>query len=223
MVDQSEQRPIVGIGAGGHTRGILEILRHTGRYCLIGLTDADAVLWGHELDGVPVLGDDAVLPGLNAKGVRHAFIGVGSVGDMRVRRLLYIRTLALGFTIETVCHPAAIVSPSAVIGAGATVMAGAIINAAANLGDNILVNTGAIVEHDCRLGHHIHLATGVKLAGGVTVEDGAFIGIGATVLQGIHIGASAIVGAGAVVVADVPDHVVVVGVPARMLRMVEVG
>ena len=50
---------------------------------------------------------------------------------------------------------------------------------------------------------------------GVTVRRGGRIGAGATVLPGIVIGEDSLVGAGAVVTRDVPDHTVVVGVPAR--------
>ena len=48
----------------------------------------------------------------------------------------------------------------------------------------------------------------------ITVRRGASIGSGATILCGITIGAGAIVGAGAVVTKDVPEHAIVVGVPA---------
>jgi UDP-perosamine 4-acetyltransferase len=44
------------------------------------------------------------------------------------------------------------------------------------------------------------------------------VGIGATVIEKVRIGAGAFVGAGAVVIRDVPDNVVVAGVPARILR-----
>src|SRR5438876_2278290 len=47
------------------------------------------------------------------------------------------------------------------------------------------------------------------------VKTRASIGSNATILAGVTIGAGALVGAGAVVVGDVPDHAVVVGVPAR--------
>jgi acetyltransferase-like isoleucine patch superfamily enzyme len=47
------------------------------------------------------------------------------------------------------------------------------------------------------------------------VDTGASIGAGAVICPGVHIGAYAMVGAGAVVTADVPDHVVVYGNPAR--------
>jgi len=52
----------------------------------------------------------------------------------------------------------------------------------------------------------------------VEIEDCAWIGAGAVISDHRCIGADAIVGAGAVVVKDVPEAVVVVGVPARILR-----
>ncbi len=47
------------------------------------------------------------------------------------------------------------------------------------------------------------------------VEEGASIGANATVICGIRIGKWALIGAGAVVTADVPDHALITGIPAR--------
>lgn len=49
------------------------------------------------------------------------------------------------------------------------------------------------------------------------IRHTASIGSNATILSGIVIGQGALVGAGAVVTRDVPDHAVVVGVPARVI------
>jgi UDP-2-acetamido-3-amino-2,3-dideoxy-glucuronate N-acetyltransferase len=48
------------------------------------------------------------------------------------------------------------------------------------------------------------------------LRDGATIGANATILCGATIGRYAVVGAGSVITADVPDHRVVYGVPARI-------
>ena len=212
---------VIGLGAGGHAKVVIETLRLVGGYELAGLVDSKRELWGTEVLGVPVLGDDSLLPRLYDEGARHAFIGLGSAGDTRPRRRLYEQACRQGFQIVPAIHPQAIISPSAQIGQGPTIMAGAIINAAARLGDDVIVNTGAIVEHDCVIGSHVHIATGARLASTVHVGDGTHIGVGAIVRQCIHIGRHSIVGAGAVVVDDVPDGVVVVGVPARVLRKVD--
>jgi sugar O-acyltransferase (sialic acid O-acetyltransferase NeuD family) len=209
---------VVGLGAGGHAKVVIEILRLLGGYELVGLLDAKPEMWGTKLSAVPVLGDDALLAELYQQGTRCAFIGVGTVGDASVRKRLYEEAHRLRFEVARAVHPQAIVSSSAKIGDGPTVMAGAVINAAASIGDNVIVNTGAIVEHDCIIGSHAHVATGARLGGGVSVGEGAHIGIGASIRQRVNISRNAIVGAGAVVVKDVPEGVTVVGVPAKVLE-----
>lgn len=51
---------------------------------------------------------------------------------------------------------------------------------------------------------------------GVTIEDGAIIGARAVIKAGVKIGKNSVVAMGAVVTKDVPENVVVVGVPAKV-------
>lgn len=208
---------VVGVGAGGHAKVVIEILKQLRDCEIVGLVDRRPELWQTELLGIKVLGDDRLLPELKGRGIDHAFIGIGTIGDTTARRELYRKVVDCGFQIASAVHPAACVSPSANLGSGATVMAGAIINAAARLGTNVIVNTGAIVEHDCVIGDHVHIATGARLSGGVIVDEGAHIGLGAIIRQQIRVGRDAVVGAGAVVVKDVAPGTTVVGVPAKQL------
>jgi carbonic anhydrase/acetyltransferase-like protein (isoleucine patch superfamily) len=53
---------------------------------------------------------------------------------------------------------------------------------------------------------------------GTAIARGSLIGIGAIILEGVKVGKGSIVGAGAVVTKDVPDGVVVAGVPAKVMR-----
>jgi acetyltransferase-like isoleucine patch superfamily enzyme len=53
----------------------------------------------------------------------------------------------------------------------------------------------------------------------VQIGNDVWVGAGVIILKGVKIGDGAIVGAGAVVTDDVPSNAVVVGNPARLLRM----
>jgi maltose O-acetyltransferase len=52
----------------------------------------------------------------------------------------------------------------------------------------------------------------------IVIGDNAWLGGGAIVLPGVRVGTDTVVGAGAVVTRDLPDRVVAVGNPARIIR-----
>jgi UDP-perosamine 4-acetyltransferase len=206
---------VVGIGAGGHARVVLDILHLIGRFDIVGLTDRDPKRAGARMSGVTVLGGDELLAGLHEGGVTGAFLAIGGVGDNRPRLAAWERATALGFHMIEAVHPRAIIARSVVHGPGLQAMAGVIINPGARLGLDCIVNTGAIVDHDAEIGDHVHIAPGATLSGGVRLGDLVHVGTGAVIKEGITVGAGAIVAAGAVVVHDVPAGAVVMGVPAR--------
>jgi len=212
---------VVGLGAGGHAKVVIEIIRLMDKYDIVALLDPEPDLHGKKLFEIPVLGDDSKLNELQDSGVNHFFIGLGSVGDSSTRKRLFAQATAAGMQPVNAIHPGSQISVSAQIGEGATIMANVVINASAVIGINNIINTGAIVEHDCILGDHVHLATGAKLASAVTVGTGTHIGAGATVRQLINIGEEATIGAGAMVVKDVPAGLTVVGNPAAPIKRSE--
>lgn len=202
----------VVLGGGSHARVLIEILRQTGPspYGIL-----DAALTVPAVLGIPVLGDDSLLPQLLAAGVDRFVVGVGSNPDTAARERLYARALGFGLRPVAVRHETAVVSAAATIGPGAQLLARSVVNPGAVLAENVLINTAAVVEHDCRIGPHAHVAPGAVLCGGVTVGAGAHIGAGAVVRPGVTIGERAVVGLGAAVVRPVPAGATVVGVPAR--------
>jgi acetyltransferase-like isoleucine patch superfamily enzyme len=102
------------------------------------------------------------------------------------------------------------------------------------IGNGVRIHTQAfipefsILEDGCWVGPNVvftnakyPLSPGVKDSlKGPRIGRGAKIGANATILPGVVIGANALVGAGAVVVTDVPDHAVVVGNPARVIKAI---
>lgn len=87
------------------------------------------------------------------------------------------------------------------------------------IGNRVLIAAGAAIV---TAGHPISLPrwSKVELAP-VTIGDDVWIGVNAVVLPGVSVGNGVVVAAGAVVTENVPPNVVVGGVPARILRNVE--
>ena len=46
----------------------------------------------------------------------------------------------------------------------------------------------------------------------------SFLGIDATIIQGIKIGKNVTIGAGSVVIKDIPDNVIALGNPAKIIK-----
>jgi acetyltransferase-like isoleucine patch superfamily enzyme len=94
-------------------------------------------------------------------------------------------------------------------------------NGDVSIGDNVLVAAHTSIN---TVSHHfqrcdIPINDQGIYCDPVTVEDDAWIGMNAVILQGVTIGKGAIVGAGAVVTRDVPPWSIVMGVPARVVRL----
>jgi sugar O-acyltransferase (sialic acid O-acetyltransferase NeuD family) len=82
----------------------------------------------------------------------------------------------------------------------------------------VFINRGAAIGHHARFGAFVSIGPGAVIAGQVTIGKGAVVGAAAVVLPQIRIGENAVVGAGAVVTRDVPDHSMVFGNPARIIK-----
>ncbi|RFZ85797.1 acyltransferase [Mucilaginibacter terrenus] len=70
--------------------------------------------------------------------------------------------------------------------------------------------------------HHPPINRSLISKGPVIIEDNVWIGEGVCVMPNVRIGRNAIVGANAVVTKDVPPNAVVAGVPARVIKVLEV-
>jgi sugar O-acyltransferase (sialic acid O-acetyltransferase NeuD family) len=141
-----------------------------------------------------------------------------AVGEPTDRAMLWTKIGLLGLTPATIVSPHAFVSTHAQLGDGVIVAPHASIQATARIGRNVAINTAAIAGHDVIVGDDSVVSSMVNLGGSVVVEPLAYIGMGALVKERLRIGRAAIVGMGAVVYADIPNEMVALGNPARVVR-----
>lgn len=204
---------IVLIGGGGHCSSVIDTIRSLNTYNIVGVTDIDIL--GSDINGVKVIGTDEILIDLYKNGVRNAFITVGSIGNVSIRKKIYLMLKELGYELPVIIDKSAIVSSSVTIGSGSFIGKGCIINADSKIDKNCIINTGSIIEHNCTLGEFVHIAPGSVLSGGVFIGDNSHIGTNSTVIQNIVVHSDVLIGAGSVVVKNIDSNRIAYGNPCE--------
>jgi len=108
------------------------------------------------------------------------------------------------------------------------------------VGKNVFINScckfqdqgGIFIGNGVLIGHNVTLATlnhdenpdnrQAIYPKSIHISDNVWIGSNATILSGVTIGQGAIIGAGAVVTKDVPKNTIVTGIPAKIIKKIEV-
>ncbi len=85
---------------------------------------------------------------------------------------------------------------------------------------------GVVIHPKARVGKKTKIYQNVTIGGREgrghpNIGDKVYIGTGACILGGITVGDNAKIGANAVVIQDVPEGGVVVGIPAKVIKIVE--
>lgn len=202
------------IGAGAQGRVALDLVRSCASvYEEIKFLDDNKDLWESSLNGAPVTGPLSLLGKID----KNKFKALIALGNPLARTSVAKLLSGFGVIFANIVHPSAYVAPSAVLGSGNTVGAQAVINSQSVLADHVLVNNAAIVEHDSYLHNFSTVCPGAKVGGRVELCEGAFICTGAIILPRCRVGKHSVLAAGSILTKNLPDNVLAMGQPARIV------
>jgi UDP-2-acetamido-3-amino-2,3-dideoxy-glucuronate N-acetyltransferase len=142
-----------------------------------------------------------------------------------------VQTFAIGK--ETRVWQYVVILPGAQIGDHCNICSHCLIENDVRIGDRVTIKSGVQIWDGISIEDDVFIGPNVTFCNDkyprsrmyqaelprITVKAHASIGANATILPGLTIGEGAMVGAGSVVTCDVPDNAVVVGNPARILRL----
>ncbi len=198
------------IGAGGHARSSINLLKHC-------LPDAACEILDESFtkDANEYIADIKVTGKI--KEVRSDSSVFLSVGDNRKRKILF-EQFAKQVIKQNLFHKTTTIEEHVEIGDSNQFFAHSYINSYTIIGDNNIINTSSIIEHEVNIGSHNHISIGAKVCGRVTIGNGCMVGAGAIIVDKVSICDNVIVGAGAVVIKDITENGTYVGIPARKIK-----
>jgi sugar O-acyltransferase (sialic acid O-acetyltransferase NeuD family) len=210
---------IVVVGAGGFGREVLEIFKDQNKVAnnwdILGFIDDNEELHGKKINGYLVLGGLDWLKDHNDNNLEC----VCAIGTCETRKQVVERLQKLGVNFCNAIHPSVIMSEFVELGNDVIICAGSILTVNIRIGDHVHIDTNCTVMHDAVIESYCRLNPGVKINGNNYLAEGAYIGTGATFIQGVSIGSWSTIGAGAVVIDSIPEKVVAIGVPAKVVKM----
>ena len=196
------------------------------------IPETACILEGVELGEGACIGDFVII-GLSAAGLGGASsTRIGAHAVIRSHTVIYAGSV-IGEGFAT--GHGALIRECTQIGDDVSVGTGTVVEHHVRIGRGVRIHSQAFVpefsvlEDECWLGPNVVL-TNAKYPRskrakenlrGPMIGKGAKIGANSTLLPGVRIGEGALVGAGSVVTRDVPDGVVVVGNPAKVVKRVD--
>lgn len=206
---------LVIYGYGGHGLEVEELAR------IINIQENkwDRVIFiddaPNKIDNEKIFSFEDVISKYSSKDIEF-MIGIG---EPVIREKLYNKVKDKGYSFAILVHPSASVAESAILEEGTMVAHNAFISIKAHLSTNTLIQPMASVHHECKVGRNSVVSTSAVMGGNSSLGYNSFIGLGASVKQGISVGNGSVVGMGTVVIKTVSDRVMVVGNPARPIKM----
>lgn len=164
------KKKIVIIGSGGHAISLIDLIKSTSRYEIIGYFD----ILENKNFNVKYLGSDS-----NAKNflkIKNAALGIGLNVTQAKKISIVQKYKKLGFVFPPLKHKFSYISETVKICEGSQIFAGCIINSNSIIGNFSTINTASLIEHDCIIGQNCFIAPKSVLLGGCEIGKNSIIG-----------------------------------------------
>lgn len=208
-------KKIVVVGAGGFGKEVAWMAKRCGRDVL-GFLDGTPEKQHTKIMGFEVLGP-----------LEHAnqYLDcefVIAIGNPRSRKkIIDLFFNDEKFKFATLIDPSAIVGEEVVIGVGSMICAGAILTVDIEIGSHAIVNINSTIGHDVRIHNFVTIAPNASISGNVVLQNLVEIGTNATLREKLIVKDGAMIGMGAILTKDVEINHVMVGNPAKLLKIIE--
>lgn len=154
----------------------------------------------------------------------HASVFIAYVGfknEKAMHRKIMSLNIASNMLYSVIDPNSVIPKEYCKIGKGVLIAPFAQLSPDTTVSDNCMLLANSFLGHDSFMDHFSHLATNAVVGADVHVGKAVHVGSNSTIREGVKIGDYSIIGGGAVVTKDVPENSIVVGNPARVLRIKE--
>lgn len=141
-----------------------------------------------------------------------------TIGNPQKRKMLY-HSLRKYFEFVNIIHPSVIIHPTAKLGKGNVIARGCFISNDTIIGNNNTININVLIHHHCKIGSNCNISSMTGFMGGVKAGNTNFFGAATIAIPEVNIGSNNIFGAGAVIVNNFNNNKVIVGVPAKIIKV----
>ena len=216
MVKDSNK--IAVFGAGGFGIEVAMLIEHINKVSqdleIIGFFD-DEEPEGKVINGYPILGGIDKLNRWNS-----ALFLVLALGIPKTKKHVLGKIHNKKISYPVLVHPSVIMGDKKylTIGEGSIICAGTIITTNISIGRHVILNLSCTVGHETEIGDFSSFMPTCNISGEVKIGEGNFWGTGVKIINKKVVGDNVIVGAGSVIVEDIPDNVIIAGVPAKAIN-----
>lgn len=201
------------VGAG--TYGEVYAAYLSKSYNIIGFIDDDDSLIGKEVLDIPILGNFTYLESKVDRSI-NVFV---PIGNNIIRTNILKKLEQLGFKTPSFIHESASIHETVILESPIYILSGVNIMPFTSIEKYTMISMGVNIAHHTKIDIGCFFSQGTNIGASIRIEERAYFGIASTAMTGVKkIGTDVLIGAGAVVINDIPNHAVVAGVPAKILR-----